>query len=455
MSAVLSGAPSDPRDEVARLRVPPHSIEAEQSVLGGLLLDNNAWDKAGDLLADGDFYRHEHRLIYAAIGGLVAATKPADVLTVYEHLQSLGKADEVGGLAYINDLAQSVPSAANIRRYAEIVRDRAVMRQLVTAADQIATQAFNPQGRSADDVLEFAQSILGAMERRKAAQQPRTVEAVVMQRLAHIEAVADGSEAPGWPTGLPWLDRALNGGLRPGLVYCLAARPGIGKTSLALQLGRRQAADGRPVLVLSQEMPEGELADRLLSSVGHIDYGDLQIGKMSQEQWSRLAEAVDETRKLPMWIDDQPALGMSEIRIKARQVKGLRVLVLDYLQLCQGTADTRNSQIEEITRGLKALAKQLGVAVIVLSQLNRDAAKRAGGEPALANLRDSGAIEQDIDVALMMWRINDRLIGFKVEKNRQGRLGRIGLDFDGAVQRWGESMVDINARPESGPRGYE
>jgi replicative DNA helicase len=222
-----------------------------------------------------------------------------------------------------------------------------------------------------------------------------------------------------------------------------------------MQLARRLASDGRPTLVLSQEMPEGELADRLLSSAGRVDYGAMQVGNMSQEQWSRLAEAVDETRGLPLWIDDQPALSMAEIRVKARQVKGLRVLVLDYLQLCQGTADTRNSQIEEITRGLKALAKQMGLAVLVLSQLNRDAAKRAGGEPALSDLRDSGAIEQDIDVALMLWRISDRLVGLKVEKNRQGRLGRVGLDFDGAVQRWGESTIDINTRAEGGQRGYE
>jgi replicative DNA helicase len=442
-------------DEVTGLRVPPHSMEAEQGILGGLLLESRAWDTAAGIIDADDFYRHEHRLIFEAIGALAAAQKPADMITVFERLQSIGKAEDAGGLVYLDNLCRASLGAANLKRYAEIVRDRAVMRRLVAAADQIATAAFNPQGKSSEDVLDMAQGILGAMERQHTGQQPRTIEAVVIHRLEHIEAVAAGTAEPGWATGLPWLDRSLNGGLRPGLVYCLAARPGVGKTSLAMQLARRLASDGRPTLVLSQEMPEGELADRLLSSAGRVDYGAMQVGNMSQEQWARLAEAVDETRGLPLWIDDQPALSMAEIRVKARQVKGLRVLVLDYLQLCQGTADTRNSQIEEITRGLKALAKQMGVAVLVLSQLNRDAAKRAGGEPALSDLRDSGAIEQDIDVALMLWRISERLVGLKVEKNRQGRLGRVGLDFDGAVQRWGESTVDINTRAEGGQRGYE
>lgn len=444
----------DDIDQVSAIRVPPHSVEAEQSVLGGLLLDNTAWDRAGDLLTDGDFYRYEHKLIYAAISGLVAASRPADVITVFEQLQSLGKANEVGGLVYLNDLAQSVPSAANMRRYAEIVRERAVMRKVIAAADEMATQAFNPAGRSAGDIVDAAQSALVGLE-RKGGRQPRGIEAVVIDRLGHIEAVADGSVAPGWPTGLPWLDGALNGGLRPGLVYCLAARPGIGKTSLALQVARRQAQDGRCTLFLSQEMPEGELADRVLSSAGRIDYGNMQTGKLADAEWGRLAEAVDEVRLLPLWIDDQPALTLGDIRAKARSVRGLQVLVIDYLQLCQGSADTRNSQIEEITRGLKAIAKQLGMAVIVLSQLNRDAAKRAGGEPILADLRDSGAIEQDIDVAMMMWRINDRLVGLKLEKNRQGKLGRVGLDFEGSVQRWGESLVDISHKEPQGGRSYE
>lgn len=444
----------DDIDQVSAIRMPPHSMESEQSVLGGLLLNNEAWDRVGDLLTDGDFYRHEHRLIFGAVSAMLNDCRPADVLTVFESLQRLGKDSEAGGMRYLNELAQSVPSAANIRRYAEIVSERAALRKIIAAADEMATQAFNAAGRAAGDIVNAAQAALGALERRNS-RQPRGIEAVVMARLEHIEAVAEGRTPPGWPTGLPWLDSSLNGGLRPGLVYCLAARPGVGKTSLALQMARRQAQDGRGTLFLSQEMPEGELADRVLSSAGRIDYGNMQTGKLADAEWSRLAESVDEVRHLPLWIDDQPALSLSDIRSKSRQIRGLQVLVIDYLQLCQGTAETRNYQLEEITRGLKALAKQLGIAVIVLAQLSRETAKRAGGEPILSDLRDSGAIEQDIDVAMMLWRIGERLVGLKLEKNRQGRLGRVGLDFEGAVQRWGESTVDISHREPQGGRSFD
>jgi replicative DNA helicase len=452
---------TDANDPVTRLHVPPHSLEAEQSVLGGLMLDNAAWDRAGDLLVEGDFYRHEHRVIYAAVASLIAACKEADVLTVYEWLKAAGKAEAAGGLVYLNALAQSVPSAANVRRYAEIVRERALLRQLAAAADRIATSAFNPQGRSATEILDAAASVLGELERRGSPRTPRSLEQVVMDRLGHIQELAEGTKEAGWPTQIPWLDRVLNGGLRPGRVYCIAARPSIGKTSLALSFGLGLAGRDLTTLVLSQEMPDGEIGDRALSHLGRVDYGELQTGELSDDGWSRLTDAVERARGLPVYIDDQPALTLADIRIKARSVRGLKVLIVDYLQLCSGggKGDTRNSEIEEITRGLKALAKQLDVAVVLLSQLNREVEKRANKRPCLADLRDSGAIEQDMDVVMFLWPVrelgNRRIIGLEVAKNRQGKRGEVGLDFEGSVQRWGESTADIRTSRSEPQGGYE
>jgi replicative DNA helicase len=438
-----------PMDDVARLRVPPHSIEAEQSVLGGLLVDNSAWDRAADLLSESDFYRHEHRLIYSAIGALVIATKPADVVSVFEHLQRIAKADECGGMPYINALALSVPGAANLRRYAEIVRERAVHRKMIAALDEASTMLWAAADIGA--AIDHVATVAAQLQRRQVRKEPRQLGEILVERVDRISALYAGEAELAWPTRIPSLDRMLNGGLRPGMLYVLAARTSIGKSSFVESLAIALAEQSLPVLMLSQEMPEGEVADRAISGMGGIDYGNLQSGSLNDLEWSQLSEAVDRGSRLPFYIDDQPALRLGDIRAKARMVKGLKVLVLDYLQLSASTGEhsNRNAEIEEISRGLKALAKDLGIAVIELSQLNREVEKRANKRPNLSDLRDSGAIEQDADVVMFLWPVREfegegrRILGLGIDKNRQGKRGEFGMDFYGAFQRWGESTADI------------
>ena len=436
-------------DEVSFLRVPPHSLEAEQSVLGGLLLDNRAWDRAGDVLTDSDFYRFEHRLIFAAIGELINATKPADVITVFERLQRTGKADECGGMVYLNSLAQSVPSATNMRRYAEIVRERAVQRTVIATATQATTLAW--EGDDAGATIDRITTLFGELQRGQVRKVPRSIADIALERVDHYAALEDGTETAGWPTHIPALDGRLNGGLRAGGLYILAARPSVGKSSFAQSIGLALAGDALPTLFLSMEMSEAEVADRGVSSAGRVSYSALLTGKMDSEHWTRATEAMERLARLPFFVDDQPALTLRDIRIKAKSVKGLKVLVLDYLQLCASTRrdGNRNGEIEEISRGLKTLAKELGIAVIALSQLNRDVEKRASKRPSLSDLRDSGAIEQDADVVMFLWPVREfegegrRILGLGIDKNRQGRLGEVGLDFYGDTQRWGESTADI------------
>jgi replicative DNA helicase len=443
-------------DEIAHLRVPPHSAELEQSVLGGLLLDNRAWDSAGDLLTEADFYRYEHRLIFGAIGTLINASKPADVITVFEQLQSEGKADDCGGLAYLNALAQSVPGAANVRRYAEIVRRHSVRRALIASLDEASALAW-----SHDDVattIDRVETLMAQLERKQVRKAPRLLGEILVERLDRVSDLHSGAIVSGWLCGIPALDRLL-GGFKPGLVYLLGARPSVGKTSFATHLAIVLAQQGLSILMLSQEMSEGEIADRAISTMGGIDYGALQSGKLNDVEWSQLTEAAEMGRPLPLHIDDQAALRLSDIKAKARMVKGLKVLVIDYLQLSASTGEhsNRNGEIEEISRGLKALAKDMGIAVLVLSQLNREVEKRANKRPNLSDLRDSGAIEQDADVVMFLWPVREfegegrRILGLDVAKNRQGKKGEFGLDFFGAFQRWRESTADI--RPQAIPRG--
>jgi len=449
-------------NDVARLRMPPHSVEAEQSVLGGLLLDNSAWDRAGDLLAETDLYRHEHRAIFAVIGGLIAANKPADVITVFERLQALGKAEECGGLAYLNALAQSVPSAANLRRYAEIVREHAIKRQIIATCDEVATMAFG--GADAQDALDRAASTFGQLERAGQRAAPRAIDSLLASALDRYSDLADGKSIPALPTGIAPLDRLLHGGLRPCKVYGLAARPSVGKSAAGRYIGLHAAKRGAATLLLSQEMPGDEVTDCVVAQVACIDSERLQTGKLEDADWGRLAEAADEVRVWPFFVDDQGGLRLADIRAKARSIKGLKVLILDYLQLSKSTLKnaTTNDQIAEISKGLKALAMELKIAVVVLSQLNRDVEKRADREPQLSDLRDSGAIEQDLDVAVMLWTVREdddgtRLVGWKVAKHRGGRKGRFGMRFDAPRYRWHESAepIDRAQAGSSGSRGSD
>ncbi len=313
MSAVLSsletGFSSD--QQIAQLRIPPHSIEAESSVLGGLLLDNGAWDRVGDLLVDGDFYRYEHKQVFGAIGSLINASRPADVITVYEHLQSLGKAEEIGGLGYLNSLAQYVPSASNIRRYAEIVRERSILRKLVSASDEIATNAFNTQGRAVAQILDEAeQKIFNIGEEGSRMKQGfQAMPQLVVSLIERVQEMADNpNDITGVPTGFFDFDR-MTSGMQPGDLIVLAARPSMGKTALAINIAEHVALnEGLPVAVFSMEMGASQLAVRIVGSIGRVDQGHLRTGKLSDDEWPRLTEAIEKLRTVSLQIDETPGL---------------------------------------------------------------------------------------------------------------------------------------------------
>jgi replicative DNA helicase len=454
MSAVFSNHLNEfPADlsadsQVAKLRVPPHSIEAESSVLGGLLLDNGAWDRVGDLLVDNDFYRHEHKLIYSAIGALINASKPADVITVSEQLQNQGKSEEMGGLSYLNSLAQYVPSASNIRRYAEIVRERSILRKLVTASDEISTNAFNPQGKAIDRILDEAeQKIFNIGEEGSRMKQGfQSMDTLVVELLDRVQEMADNpNDITGVPTGFYDLDR-MTSGLQPGDMVVLAARPSMGKTAFAINIAEHVALnEGLPVAVFSMEMGASQLAVRVVGSIGRVDQGHLRTGKLTDEEWPRLTEAIEKLRTVSLHIDETPGLTPSELRANARrlarQCGKLGLIVVDYLQLMSGSGgsggDNRATELGEISRGLKMLAKELQCPVLALSQLNRSVETRTDKRPMMSDLRESGAIEQDADVIMFIYRDDYYNKDSKepgvaeviIAKQRNGPTGTIKLTF--------------------------
>ena len=417
MSTVFSSPTPPADDEVARLRVPPHSTEAEQSVLGGLLIDNLAWDKAGDVVTEGDFYRFEHREIFNAIAQLINASKPADVITVFEQLQSNGKAEAVGGLAYLNALAQSVPSAANLRRYAEIVRERSVLRKLISASDEIATNAFNPQGRAVAQILDEAEGKIFKIgeEGSRNKQGFISISQLAVELIDRVtELYENGAEeVTGVRTGFFDMDR-MTAGLQKGDLIILAARPSMGKTAFALNIAENVAVqEGLPVLVFSMEMGASQLALRMVGSLGRIDQSGLRTGRIKDDEWGRLTEAVDRLSKAPLYIDETPGLNPAELRARARRMARqyggtLGLIVIDYLQLMSGTSksegENRATELSEISRGMKALAKELQCPVIALSQLNRSVETRTDKRPMMSDLRESGAIEQDADIIMFIYR---------------------------------------------------
>ena len=446
--------------EVAQLRIPPHSIEAESSVLGGLLLDNGAWDRVGDLLKDTDFYRYEHRLIFTAVSALINGSKPADVITVFEQLQSQGRAEEVGGLAYLNSLAQYVPSAANIRRYAEIVRERGVLRKLLSASDEIATNAFNPQGRAVAQILDEAeQKIFNIGEEGSRMKQGfQSMDPLVVQLLDRVQEMADNpADVTGVPTGFIDLDR-MTSGLQAGDLVVLAARPSMGKTAFAINIAEHVALnEGLPVAVFSMEMGASQLAVRVVGSIGRINQGHLRTGKLTDDEWPRLTEAIEKLRTVSLHIDETPGLTPSELRANARrlarQCGKLGLIVVDYLQLMSGSSssggDNRATELGEISRGLKMLAKELQCPVIALSQLNRSVEQRTDKRPMMSDLRESGAIEQDADIIMFIYRdeyytreackepgVAEIIIG----KQRNGPTGTVKLAFLNALTRF-ESLA--------------
>ena len=429
-------------------RAVPHAIEAEQSVLGGLMLDNDAIDRLGDLQRE-DFYRADHRAIFDAAVSLIAAGVAVDPLTLADHLDRQGKAEQVGGLVYLNALAQNTPSAANVEWYARIVRDRARKRALLTiAADAEATVLANHNGDDADTLLDRTAARIEALAEGHTRREPQRASDGLQNHLDVLERRAYGMECV-IATGFADLDRALNGGLRPGWDVILAARPGMGKTALALNIATH-VARGHSVLFLSLEMPEAELHDRTLASLGGIALDTvMRSPELDESYWARIKAAYAATRDLNLFIDDQPALRLLDVRAKARLVKrrhGLDLLVLDYLQLMTGEGANRNVELEGISRGLKALAKELGIAVLALAQLNRQVEQRANRIPVLSDLRDSGSLEQDADAVLFLHReevsnpdCDPQWRGFaqlRIAKFRHGRTGDVPLTYQGQCVRF-------------------
>jgi replicative DNA helicase len=436
-----------PDDEAPAM---PWSQEAEQAVLGSLLLDNTMFDRVSDSLTERSFWHHPHGTIYGAIAVLVSSNKPADVLTVFEALKTAGKADECGGMRYLNAMSESVPSARNARRYALLVADKAAERAIISAADE-ALRTARGTGTPTEKLEQIAKTFAG-LEREQTKQAPRRLSEMMARAIDRYSDMANGDMEPAWRTGIGPLDRILSGGVRPGKLYCLAARPSIGKSSAARAIGINLAGDDHPVLLLSQEMPDDEVADCIVAQLGGVDSEHLQTGKLDDYEWGAVSSAVDRGGRLPFYVDDEGGLTLSQIRAKARSIKGLQVLVLDYLQLSTSTLKnaTTNDQVAEISKGLKQLALQMRIAVVVLSQLSRKVEDRADKEPQLSDLRDSGAIEQDIDVAVMLWtarEFNDgarRIVGWKVPKHRGGRKGRFAMQFDAPIYRWTETDASID-----------
>lgn len=433
----------------------PWSQDAEQSILGGAMVATDALDRLEQPLRPEHFYAESHRWIWTAMLELHARRQPIDVITVAAQLQQRGLADKAGGLPYLNDLAQSVPSAANICMYAAIVVDRALRRKIIETAEIVQSLALEP-GDAAEKLDQVA-SLFGAIQRPGARSEPVSIGEVLLERSRHWEDLASGKTLAGMPTHLPTLDLALGGGLKPGKVIVIAARPSVGKTSLALQILLTGANNGHPSLLLSQEMQRGDIGDRTAANLGGVGLGALTTGRFGDSDWGRAAEAVDVSGPMPLYIDDSPALALLDIRSKARRLqqrRGLRVLAVDYVQLCAaatGRQENRHHQIEAISRGLKQLASELGICVLLLSQINRHSTQRVDGEPTLADLKESGSLEEDADTVIALHPRGplpdgSLLVAALVLKNRQGKRGRIALSFHGATQRWVESTADVSKR---------
>lgn len=442
------------QDATAALKVPPHSIEAEQAVLGGLMLDNSAWDKVADLVAEDDFYRRDHRLIFHAIRLLAEKSDPCDVVTLAEWLDKKGQLDDAGGIAYLGSLAGNTPSAANIKSYASIVRERSVLRQLIRVSNDIADTAFNPDGRSVFQLLDEAEKKVyeiadqGARARVGFA----GMKDLLVKAVDKIDQLFSmDSPITGVATGYNDFDE-MTAGLQKSDLVIIAGRPSMGKTTFAMNIVEHVAIkEQKPVAVFSMEMPGEALAMRMMSSLGHIDQKKVRTGKLDDEDWPRLTSAVSLLSEAPIFIDDTPALSPTEVRARARrlareQEHGLGLIVIDYLQLMQvpGTSENRTGEISEISRSLKALAKELNCPVIALSQLNRSLEQRPNKRPVMSDLRESGAIEQDADLIVFIYRdevynpdsTDKGTAEIIIGKQRNGPIGTVRLTFLGQYTRF-------------------
>jgi len=442
--------------QLLNLRVPPHSIDAEQSVLGGLLIDNGAFDKIGDVVSEGDFYRDDHRRIFRHISRLIEKSKPADVVTVDEAIKVSDDKDKTGGMTYLAALAGNTPSAHNVRRYAEIVRECAILRKLIEVSTEIADGALNRMGREVGQLLDEAESKIfqiaeaGARTRQGFMEiQPLLTQ--VMERIDLLYHKDNPSDITGVPTGYRDLDRETSG-LQEGDLIIIAGRPSMGKTALALNMAEHVAVENKmPVAIFSMEMSGAQLAMRMLGSIGRLDQHKLRTGRLSDDDWNRLTNAVGKLHDAPILVDESGALNALELRARARrlhrQYGKLGLIVVDYLQLMQASSEGENraTEISEISRSLKALAKELKVPVVALSQLSRAVEQRTGPKrPIMSDLRESGAIEQDADLILAIYREEvytpdtpeKGMAEIIILKQRNGPIGTVKLTFLGEYTRF-------------------
>ncbi|ADV85356.1 replicative DNA helicase [Vibrio vulnificus] len=444
-----------PDSQVDAIKVPPHSLEAEQSVLGGLLLDNERWDTVAERVVSKDFYSRPHRLIFDAIKSILEENKPLDLITLSEHLERREQLEDVGGFAYLADLAKNTPSAANINAYADIVAERALVRNLISVANEIADAGYDPQGRSSEDLLDLAESKVFAIaeERTSENEGPQNVDSILEKTLERIELLYKSPQdgVTGVDTGFTDLNKKT-AGLQGSDLIIVAARPSMGKTTFAMNLCENAAMDqDKPVLIFSLEMPAEQIMMRMLASLSRVDQTKIRTGQLDDEDWARISSTMGILmEKKNMYIDDSSGLTPTEVRSRARRVArehgGLSMIMVDYLQLMRVPAlsDNRTLEIAEISRSLKALAKELNVPVVALSQLNRSLEQRADKRPVNSDLRESGSIEQDADLIMFIYRDEvynpDSALKGTAEiiigKQRNGPIGSVRLTFQGQWSRF-------------------
>lgn len=438
---------------VDSLKRPPHSAEAEQSIIGGLMLDNQVWDKISSKLCDTDFYRTEHRILFRAVQELAKKEQPFDVVTLLDTLKSNNELDDAGGETYLFELANNTPSVANVNAYADIVREKSVQRQLIGVATEIADSAYNPVGRGVSELLDLAETRVFAIgEQTGGDGGPENIKSILVRAVEKIDALYHSGDAiTGMATGLSRLDE-MTSGLQPSDLVIVAGRPSMGKTTLVMNMAEHAAIQsGKPVLVFSMEMPSDSLAMRMMSSLGRIDQHRIRTGKLEDDDWPRVTSAVHMLSEAPLYIDDTPAMSPAEMRARARRLAkehgSVGLIVVDYLQLMKVPgfgAENRTAEISEISRSLKALAKELHCPVIALSQLNRSLEQRADKRPVMSDLRESGAIEQDADLICFIYR--DEVYNedspdkgtaeIIIAKQRNGPIGRVRVAFIGKYTRF-------------------
>jgi len=444
-----------------RLKVPPNSIEAEQSLLGGLMLDNSAWDKVADLVIASDFYRKDHQLIFAGIAQLAETSNPCDVVTVSEFLDNRDELETAGGLEYLALLSNETPGAANVRAYAKILRERSSLRSLISAGNQISGSAYATEGRSASDLVDEAERLVFEIAEKGSRGRVgfRPLKNILPDAVDRIDLLhQSGGDITGIPTGYTEFDK-LTAGLQAGELIVIAGRPSMGKTTLAINIAENAAIGARvPTAIFSMEMPSQQLAFRMISSLGRVDQTHLRTGKFPDEDWSRINTAVQLMSDAPIFIDDSASLSPTEIRARARRLKrehGLGLIVVDYLQLMQvhGSTENRATEISEISRSLKALAKELELPIIALSQLNRSVEQRTDKRPVMSDLRESGAIEQDADLIVFIYReevYNQEtprkgVADINIAKQRNGPIGDFPLTFVGRFTKFENWVPDAYA----------